>query len=122
MRVTERSLGMANIVETEAKMRKRGKSLCRAGWATFAISLAMPVLKIGWGQQSWMCGWDCFKSVFVIAWDALKGHQGIPFDNDGWSWTAYYSGFAVANLVLLASPLIVRLIRRDLLWLRRFSY
>lgn len=97
---------MANAVETELKFRKRGRWLCRAGWALFAISLTLPAVR-GLG---WMSGWECFRGVFEGTWDTIQGRPGM----DG-----YFEGFAVTNLLFGASILFVRLFRKDLRWLRR---
>lgn len=99
---------MDNLVEFESKMRKRGRWLCRAGWAAFAISLALPAVHV----LGWLSGWECFREVFDVMARLPQQPSGAGF---------YYSGFALANLVLLASPVFLRIFRRDLRWLRRGS-
>jgi hypothetical protein len=103
---------MPNIVETEAKMRKRGKWLTRAGWGLFAASLLMPSFRVGFGEQPWMSGWDCFVTVLQGLFN--PGEQGIGSD-----W--YLRGFGLMNLAMLASPLAIKLKRRDMRWLRRIG-
>jgi hypothetical protein len=99
---------MPNMVETEALMRKRGGWHCRAGWALFALSLMLPA---SYGMPGWFCAWF----VFDIAWDWIAGRsEGL-----GVGWGLYYSGFALMNIILVASPLYFRLLRHDLRWLRR---
>jgi hypothetical protein len=97
---------VSNPTQIEARMRKRGRWLCSAGWGVFALSLLLPSVDI----FGWTAGWICLMTVFQIAW-------GLPGDFSGAG--LYYAGFAVANVALIASPLLLRLFRGDLRWLRR---
>ena len=103
---------MPNAVETEAKIRKRGKWLCRAGWGLFAVSMLMPSFHMGFGEPLWMSGWECFRIVLEGLFK--PGEQGVGSD-----W--YLRGFGVMNLAMLASPFLVRLKRSDMRWLRRIG-
>ena len=97
---------MPNIIETERKMRNRGRWLCVAGWLLFAVSLALPAFH----AMGWLSGWECFRVVFDMTWAMLKEHS---------EWAFYLPGFAMMNCIFLASPLFIRLFRHDLRWLRR---
>jgi hypothetical protein len=99
---------VANALMSEAKRRRRGGRLCRAGWTAFAVSLALPAISAPLGGS--LSGWECLRGVFEGTWDLLAGVDSISL---------YWSGFAAANVIMLASPLYVRLFRRDVRWLRR---
>jgi hypothetical protein len=101
---------VANTVTIEAKRRRRGGGLCRAGWALFALSLALPAVTDPFAGR--LSGWECFRGIMKDAWGSLTGPACISL---------YWSGFAVANLIMLASPAYTRLFRHDLRWLRRGS-
>ena len=100
---------MQRAIDAEQRMRRRGRRLCGLGWLTFVSSLALPSVLV-W--DGWVRGWTCFRFVFEGLWDSLLGGEGIGI---------YYGGFAVANGVMLASPLKVRFFGRDLRRLRRGS-
>lgn len=106
---------MPNSVEIEAKRRKRGKWLCRAGWAMFGLSLILPAIPGVF--QGWFTGWDCSMITGQILWDWVTANEGGMRDAAG----LYYAGFAVANALLLISPLLNRTFRGDLRRLRRLG-
>ena len=102
---------MDELLEVEKKMTRRGKWLCRAGWAAFAASLAMPAVHV----MDWISGWECFR--FVI--DLARGEVMHIRSLSDAGWYVYYSMFAATNLLLVASPLVLRKFRKDRKWLRR---
>jgi hypothetical protein len=99
---------VANTVSTGARLRRRGRRLCGSGWILFAVSLALPA--VGAPLGGWLSGWECFRGVMEGAWDKLSGVDSMSL---------YWSGFAVANVVMLVSPFYAGLFRRDVRWLRR---
>ncbi len=105
---------MANDVENEARTRKRGRWLCRAGWATFALSLALPAINV----FGWVPGWVCLWSVYQYVWAILTGIDGLVRGG----LANYYTGLAVTNTLFLATPLLHRLFRGDLRRLRRLAF
>lgn len=104
------------VVETGRKMRRRGYWLCWIGWALFALSLALPAIHV----LEWESGWFCFRSVFEIAWGTATGQGGVPFGR-GFGLDLYYSGFAVANSLMVACPALIWRFRVDARRLRRAS-
>lgn len=104
---------MPNVISREKTMRRRGRWLCGLGWTVFALSLSLPAFHV----MDWTSGWDCFWIVIDIARDWIGGRsEGI-----GFGWGLYYSGFALMNLELIASPMFVWFFRHDLRRLRRIA-
>lgn len=105
---------MDELVEVEKKMTRRGKWLCRAGWAAFAASLALPAVAAG---EGWVFGWECFRWVYDIARGVLT--LGGPTSRDGWM--IYYSVFALVNSLLVVSPFLIRWFRGKRAVLKRIA-
>lgn len=102
---------MDEMLDVEKKMTRRGKWLCRAGWAAFAVSLALPVIPV----FSWVYGLGCLTFVYGTAWESIRWIVGR---GQGGA-SLYYSIFAVANTVLIASPFLMRRFKNHRKWLRR---
>ena len=102
---------MPTILEVEQGIRRRGRWLCRAGWALFGVALLLPSFP-GWSE--WLSGWECFRIVFdILRQLVVREDTGI---NAGWDY--YYAGFAVANSVMVLSPLYLRVFRGRLRHMR----
>src|SRR5262249_9327743 len=95
----------------EKKMRRRGWWLCWAGGGLFAASLFMPAFHV----MDWAPGWDCLVFVNQVAVGLLVGHLGGV--EPGWGF--YPTGFALMNLLMIASLFFVWWSRRDLRKLRK---
>ena len=75
-----------------------GRRLMYIGWGLFAISIFLPAVLVD-DPDEWYSGWHCACIVLRGLVDALRGH-----DIQGW----YLNGFALANIVMLLSPMLVR--------------
>jgi len=99
-------LEMPTALQIEMRWRRRGWWLCRLGWAAFALSLVLPACR----ALVWLPGWECLRIGWVTAANTLRGCD----------WTdPFLTAWAAANALMIASPLCVHLLRRDLRWLRR---
>ncbi len=90
-------------------VRRTGCNLCFAGWGLFVLSMFLPAIKFttmssddGFltGGDTFLKGWECAWMVLHLLWPGnWSGELGGNL---------YWGSFAVANLLLLASPLLLR--------------
>src|ERR1051326_7338728 len=89
-------------------VRRTGRRLCYAGWGLFALSMFLPVAGLMDGPLK---GWECAWMVLLMLWPGnWNGNIGENL---------YWSSFALTNLLLMASPVLLRksLLGGKLSWL-----
>ena len=86
--------------KTPQSVRRKGRNLCYAGWGLFALSMFLPAAGPIFGDGDPMKGWHCAWMVLLMLWPGnWNGNAGE---------TLYFASFALTNLLLLASPFLLR--------------
>lgn len=86
-------------VSRRADRHRIGTRLCYAGWCLFLLSLALPVFDL---LGSTVRGYQCALIVFSPSFPMMS--------SDSWGlW--YYHGLGLANILMLASPVMLALLK-----------